>query len=190
MRTLAVRFNAAFGETFVVPEAWIPPAGARIMALDDPGEKMSKSAERPASSILLVDPPETVAKKIRAAVTDSGRDVVAAPDKPAISNLLTIFSLFEQTPVAALEERFAGTGYGAFKNALADLLIERLSPIRRRYAELLADPAETYRLLAAGAGQAAGVAAATMRAVRSNAGLIDLPEPAAKPAAEPARAIG
>jgi tryptophanyl-tRNA synthetase len=115
MRDLAVRFNATFGETFVVPEAWVPEQGARIMALDDPTQKMSTSADRPASRIHLIDPPDEIARKIRSAVTDSGREIVAGPGKPAISNLLTIYSALDGTPVSELEDRFAGRGYGEFK---------------------------------------------------------------------------
>ncbi|MGH2748151.1 MAG: tryptophan--tRNA ligase [Actinomycetota bacterium] len=171
MRDLAGRFNASFGATFVLPEAWIPPTGARIMALDEPTQKMSKSARRPQSSIQLVDPPEVIAKKIRSAVTDSGRDVVSGPDKPALTNLLSIFSLLQGTPVPALEERFRSSGYAEFKQALTDVLIEALAPIRERYEELQADPGETERLLAVGAKRATEVAATTMADVREKVGL-------------------
>lgn len=173
MRDLAQRFNTSFGDTFVLPEAWIPPTGARIMALDDPSQKMSKSAGRPNSSILLVDPPDAITKKIRSAVTDSGRDVVAAPDKPAVTNLLTIFSLVAETPIAELERRLAGRGYGDLKAALAEAVVERLRPVRERYTELMDDPAEVGRLLAGGAERATAVAAATMASVRAATGLAD-----------------
>ena len=175
MRDLGQRFNSTFGETFVLPEAWIPPAGARIMALDDPTQKMSKSADRPASTVLMIDPPELVAKKLRSAVTDSGREVRAADDKPAVTNLLTIFSLAEGTEVAELEERFSDKGYGDFKAALADAVVERFRPIRARYEELMGDRAETERLLATGAERAAAVAAGTMRDVRAKVGLLGAP---------------
>lgn len=171
MRDLAQRFNGTFGETFVLPEAWIPPAGARIMALDDPTQKMSKSAARPNSSILLVDPPEAITKKIRSAVTDSGREVIAGPDKPALTNLLTIFSLVTGATVAEVEERFRGRGYGDMKAGLADAVVERLRPVRERYQQLMDEPAEIDRLLAIGAERAAEVAAATMAAVRAATGL-------------------
>jgi tryptophanyl-tRNA synthetase len=171
MRDLALRFNSSYGDVFVVPEAWIPAEGARIMALDDPAQKMSKSARRPGSAILLADPPEVIAKKIRAAVTDSGRDVRAEADKPALTNLLTIFSLMEGSAVPALEERFADGGYAPFKQALADCLIERLAPIRTRFEELMSDPAETARLLAKGAESASAIAHGTMAAVREAVGL-------------------
>ena len=171
MRDLGIRFNQAFGETFVLPEAFIPPRGARVMALDDPTQKMSKSAGRPASSILLTDPAEAVAKKIRSAVTDSGREVIAGPDKPALTNLLGIYSLLTGTSVEALQDRFEGSGYGDFKKAMGEEVATALAPIRERYEELVADPAETARLLTAGADRARAVAEETMAAVRSVTGL-------------------
>ena len=173
MRDLAQRFNTRFGPTFAVPEAWIPPAGARIMSLDDPTQKMSKSEadSRPGSVIGVTDPPEVIRKKIRSAVTDSGRDVVARADKPAISNLLTIYSLVTKTPMAELEERFTTSGYGDFKAALGDAVAEALEPIRTRYDELMGDPGETERILASGAERAAAVAEKTMELVRERTGL-------------------
>ena len=173
MRDLAGRFNKLFGPTFTLPEAWIPKEGARIMALDDPTQKMSKSEMdvRPASGVLLVDEPATITKKIRSAVTDSGREVEAGPGKPALTNLLTIFSLVAGEGVGALEERFAGHGYGDFKAALAEAVVDRLAPIRARYRELMDDPGELDRLLARGAERAAQVATTTMAAVRDRVGL-------------------
>jgi len=171
MRDLAVRFNQLFGETFVVPGALIPEVGARIMALDDPSQKMSKSAARPASSIQLTDPADSIRKKVKSAVTDSGKEVLAAPDKPAVANLLGIFSLVEGTPVAELEARFEGSGYGDFKTALGEAVVALVDPIRARYEELMADPAELGRALAAGAERATEVATATMIDVRRAVGL-------------------
>jgi len=171
MRDLGARFNSQFGRTFVLPEAWIPERGARIMALDDPSEKMSKSAPRPASKILVVDPPDTIRKKVRSAVTDSGRDIRAAPDKPALTNLLTIFSLVSGESIAGLEERFSGGGYGDFKKALAEAVIANLRPTQERYFELMANPAELLRLLVIGADKARVVADATMAEVRTKVGL-------------------
>jgi tryptophanyl-tRNA synthetase len=173
MRDLAQRFNSNFGVTFTIPEAWIPPAAARIMSLDDPTQKMSKSEAdaRPGSVLLLVDPPDVVSKKIRSAVTDSGREVVASDDKPAIKNLLTIFSAVTGTSVAELEDRFSDSGYGDFKSALAEAVVQRLDPIRARYEELMADPAETERILSAGADRAAQAAEQTMSLVKERVGL-------------------
>ncbi len=171
MRDLAGRFNGQFGDVFVLPEAWIPKEGARIMSLDDPTQKMSKSATRPNSAVLLVDPPEVIAKKVKVAVTDSGRDILAAEDKPALTNLLTIYSLLEGTTIPELEERFAGKGYGDFKAALTEAVIVALEPIRTRFEELRKDPAETARLLALGAERAAKIAGETMADVRAAVGL-------------------
>lgn len=172
MRDIGQRFNQMLGKTFVLPEAWIPPAGARIMALDDPTQKMSKSADRPGSMVQLIDPPDVITKKVKSAVTDSGRDIRAQEDKPALTNLLTIFSLAADTPVAELEERFAHAGYGDFKLALAEALVERFRPIRERFEELMGDPAETHRLLATGAAAASEVARKTMADVRVRCGLV------------------
>jgi tryptophanyl-tRNA synthetase len=171
MRDLAGRFNSSYGPVFVLPEAWIPPTGARVMALDDPTQKMSKSAARPNASVLLVDPPDVIAKKVRVAVTDSGREITAVPEKPALTNLLTIFSLVSGTPISELESRFADAGYAQFKQALADELISALDPIRTRYEELMADPVQVEKVLADGAATAAGIAEATLAEVKAAAGL-------------------
>lgn len=172
MRDLGERFNRLLGPTFVLPEPWIPASGARIMALDDPTEKMSKSTDRPDSKLLLVDPPARIAKKIKAAVTDSGREVRAADDKPAVTNLLTIHSLVTGATIEELEERYRGAGYGRFKAELADAVVARLEPVQKRYADLMADPGETERQLAAGARRAAAAAAPTLALVRERAGLL------------------
>ena len=172
MRDIGARFNSTLGPTFTLPEPLIPEEGARIMALDDPTQKMSKSAGRPASYIGLVEPPEVVAKKIRSAVTDSGREVRADVEKPALTNLLAIFSLVEGVPVPELEERFASDGYGAFKAALAEAVVERLRPIRERYEALAADPAEMEAILRKGAERAAAEAELTMKVVRERTGLL------------------
>jgi tryptophanyl-tRNA synthetase len=119
----------------------------------------------------LVDAPEVIQKKFRSAVTDSGRDVVAAPEKPALTNLLTIFSLVDGAGIGELEQRFAGAGYARFKEALSDAVIDRLAPIRRRFTELTDAPEELDRLLAEGARRAHGVAEATMSDVWARIGL-------------------
>jgi tryptophanyl-tRNA synthetase len=171
MRDLGVRFNKSFGRTFVIPEPLISSDGARIMALDDPTQKMSKSATRPNASISLAEAPESIAKKIRSAVTDSGREVTSGEDKPALTNLLTIFSTVEGTPVEELEATYRSGGYAAFKQILADALVEHLRPIKKRYEDLVGDPAELERLLDAGARRACEVAESTMVDVRSRVGL-------------------
>ncbi|MEA2598216.1 MAG: tryptophanyl-tRNA synthetase [Thermomicrobiales bacterium] len=170
-RDIAQRFNARYGETFVVPQPDIKPEGARIMALDDPTKKMSKSAGSAASYIALTDDADTITRKIKRAVTDSGSDVTAGPDKPALTNLLTIYSLFSGEPIPVLEERFAGRGYGAFKLALAELLVEALRPIQTRLAELEAHPEVAVGVLAEGAVRARVHAERTMKLVRDRMGL-------------------
>jgi tryptophanyl-tRNA synthetase len=170
-RDVAQRFNSRYGETFVVPKPDIKPEGARIMALDDPTKKMSKSAASAASYIALTDDADTIRRKIRRAVTDSGTEVVAGPDKPALTNLLTIYSLFSGEPIPVLEERFAGRGYGAFKQDLADLLVETLRPIQTKLAELEAHPEVAVRALADGAVRARIHAERTMKHVRDRMGL-------------------
>ena len=173
MRDLAQRFNSNFGVTFTVPEAWIPEAGARIMALDDPTQKMSKSDmdTRPGSGLLLTEDPKQVTKKIRAAKTDSGSEIRAGEDKPELTNLLTIFSAVEGTPVEEVQGRFQDSGYGDFKAALADAVVAALEPIRTRYEELMADPGEIDRMLLKGAEKAAAVADQTLEQVREKVGL-------------------
>jgi tryptophanyl-tRNA synthetase len=171
MRDIGGRFNQMFGDTFVLPDAFIPKVGARIMSLDDPQQKMSKSAGRPNSSIQLTDGRDAIVKKIRSAVTDSGREVVSGPDKPALTNLLGIYSLLTDTSLEDLQARFEGKGYGDFKSAMAEEVADALQPIRARYEELSSDPAEMSKVLAAGASRAAVVAEDTMLAVRSRTGL-------------------
>jgi tryptophanyl-tRNA synthetase len=171
MRDLAERFNAQFGDTLVVPEAYIQGPGARVMALDDPTQKMSKSAGRPAASILLTDDPGQITKKLKSAKTDSGTQVRAGEDKPELTNLLSIFSLVTGEPIESLEGRFEGRGYGDFKAELAEAVAAHLAPMRDRYEAAMADPGELERVLATGAKRAAEVAADTMADVREAVGL-------------------
>ncbi|MGY1729610.1 tryptophan--tRNA ligase [Geodermatophilus sp. SYSU D01062] len=171
-RDLATRFNGRFGETFTLPETLIPAGGARIMDLQSPDKKMSKSLP-PAGCVFLLDDPKVTAKKIRSAVTDTGREVVADPvDKPGVTNLLTIHSALSGTPVAELEERFAGRGYGDLKKELAEVVAEFVTPVRERTHELLDDRAELERLLAAGAARARAVAGETVRTVYERVGFL------------------
>jgi len=170
-RDIAARFNSRYGETLVLPKPDIKAAGARVMSLEDPSKKMSKSDASPNASIALTDDPDTIRRKIRRAVTDSGSEVVAAPDKPALSNLLTIYSLLSGEPIPAIEERFAGKGYGWFKNDLADVIVDALTPIQTRLAELSEDPEIARAVLAEGAGRARVRAAAKMELVRDRVGL-------------------
>ncbi|HEV7129934.1 MAG TPA: tryptophan--tRNA ligase [Ktedonobacterales bacterium] len=160
-RDIAERFNYRFGPTFVVPRPLIREVGGRIMALDDPSKKMSKSGAE-SSYIALLDPPDVIRKKIARATTDSRRTIVFDESRPGIYNLLTIHQLLGGESRAAIEREFEGKGYKEFKAALTERTIATLAPIQRRYAELAADPAELDRLLALGAAKVRPLAHATL----------------------------
>jgi tryptophanyl-tRNA synthetase len=173
-RDVAMRFNARFPNTFVVPEADIPSAagGARIMDFQSPKAKMSKSADSPQGTVKVTDPPDVLRRKVKTAVTDSGREIVAREDKPAISNLLTVFSVATGRSIPELEAEYSGKGYGEFKDALADALVEFLRPLQDRHRELLADPGEITRLLGVGAEKARALASVTLAAVHERVGFL------------------
>jgi tryptophanyl-tRNA synthetase len=171
-RDLAGRFNSRFGETFVLPEASIPDVGARIMDLQDPSAKMSKSADSPLGTLLVTDPPDEILRKVRVAVTDSGREIVASPEKPALTNLLTIYSAVTGRSVADLEAEHRGKGYADLKAGLAEALIAFLQPLQERSRQLAADPTETQRLLAVGAERARSAARKTLDAVYDRVGFL------------------
>ncbi|MEC9034193.1 MAG: tryptophan--tRNA ligase [Actinomycetota bacterium] len=170
-RDLTERFNNRYGETFVVPEAVIPPAGARVMDLQDPTNKMSKSEDSPQGSISLLDDEKTIEKKIKRAVTDSDGEILFDLEKkPGVSNLLSILGA-----ATGQNPQNAGAGlsnYGELKGATAEAVIEMLRPIQSKYYELANDPEETGRLLALGADKAREVASATLDRARNNLGLI------------------
>nr|WP_246078781.1 tryptophan--tRNA ligase [Modestobacter excelsi] len=171
-RDLATRFNSRYGDTFVRPEAYIPPGAAKVLDLQSPDKKMSKSLP-PAGCINLLDDPRVTAKKIRSAVTDTGREVVADPvEKPGVTNLLTIHAALSGQTVPQLEAHFAGRGYGDLKKELAEVVTDALAPVQARTAELMADTAELERVLAAGAARAREVAATTLAAVYDRVGFL------------------
>jgi len=171
-RVLARRFNDQFGKTFTVPEALVQKTGARIMGLDDPSSKMSKSAASAKSYITLLDEDDVIRKKIMSAVTDSSSEIVYDPKKkPAVANLLTIFHHMTGVKIADLEKEFAGKGYGDFKRALADATIAHLSPIRTRMKDYLNDKGELDRVLDRGREDALELAVKKMRLVRQKVGL-------------------
>ena len=171
MRTLARRFNGLYGETFFVPEMFIPPAGARVMALDDPTAKMSKSSPTPASYVAILDEPDVVRRKIRRAKTDSGTEIKASPDKPALTNLLDIYAAATGRAVPEIEEAYRGKGYGDLKKDLGEVVVETLAPIRERALELLDDPKGLDDLLEAGAEKARTVARSTLHDAWAKMGL-------------------
>ena len=172
-REVAQTFNHRFGSTFVVPEAYIPVAGGRVMDLQQPDVKMSKSSASPAGRIHLLDPPEVITRKVRSAVTDSGRDIVARPEKPAISNLLELYSIVSGKAVGELEQAYAGRGYGDLKADLAEALVAYLAPIQERYQQLRTDEATLTAVLAAGADKARALARDTVALARQRMGFLE-----------------
>jgi tryptophanyl-tRNA synthetase len=174
-RDLAERFNNAFGRTFVVPQPIIREEGARVMGLDDPAKKMSKSAGSAYNYIALDDTPDEIRRKIRRAVTDSGTEVRPGPDKPALTNLLTIYSMLAGQPVEAIAERYTGRGYADFKSDLGEVVVEALAPIQARLRELEGDPGYTLAVLRDGAERAEAVAERTMSKVRERMGILPRP---------------
>jgi tryptophanyl-tRNA synthetase len=172
-RTLAQRFNHRFGKTFKLPRPYILAAVAKIYDLDDPTAKMSKSTSSPQGIVDVLDEPAAIRRKIARAVTDSGSEIRADEEaKPGVTNLLAIYSALAGQRVAELEQRYAGSGYGEFKQDLADVVVEALAPIREGTAEILADPAELDRMLASGAARASEVASSTMALVRARVGFL------------------
>src|SRR3954449_5793098 len=170
-RDIAQRFNSRFGETFKVPRGVFPEVGARIMDLQEPTSKMSTTGGTAQGTVLVLDDPAVVTKKVKSAVTDSGSDVRRAPDKPGISNLIEILSVVRGVTPEAVEREFDGGGYGAFKGAVAEEVAEFLRPVRERYHELRSDDAEIERRLAAGADRARSIASGTLREVRAAMGV-------------------
>ncbi|MGU3500076.1 tryptophan--tRNA ligase [Mycobacterium sp. C31M] len=172
-RDLAERINARFPKTFVVPEATIPKATAKIFDLQDPTSKMSKSAATDKGLISLLDDPKKTAKKIRSAVTDNDAEVRFDPvNKPGVSNLLTIQSAVTGADIDTLVAGYAGRGYGDLKTETADAVVEFVTPIKARVDELLDDPAELQAVLAKGAERANGVASATVQRVYDRMGFL------------------
>lgn len=171
-RNLAERFNGRFGETFKVPRGVFPAEGARIMDLQDPEKKMSTTGGTPMGTVLMLDTPEDIARKFKLAVTDTGREVRRATDKSGISNLVEIMAVASGTSPAAVEQEYAGLGYGKFKQDVAGAVIELLAPIKRRYLELRDDDAELERLLASGAEKARAVSAPTLSRMYDRMGFV------------------
>lgn len=181
-RNLSQRFNSRFGEAFTMPEPMIgsgapthnathSAAGGRIMGLDDPTKKMSKSAASEYNYIALTDDAQTIRLKIQKAVTDSGSEIKAGEGRPALTNLLTIYSLFSGQAIAEIEAEFEGKGYSDFKTKLADVIIEKLTPIQEKQKELLADPEKLESILQSGAEKIAPVAESTLKTALEKMGL-------------------
>jgi tryptophanyl-tRNA synthetase len=172
-RDIALRFNHRFGDTFVVPKATFPTVGARIMDLQLPTAKMSKSADSPQGTVLVLDPPAAIVKKIKSAVTDSGSEIRYDPvAKPGISNLLDLYAAATGRARDDAVAQFSGSGYGALKSEVADAVVEYLRPVHERHEELMRDPGEVDRLLAVGADAAEHIATGVLDRARNAAGLL------------------
>jgi tryptophanyl-tRNA synthetase len=171
MRDVAERFNARFGDTLVAPEVRVPEVGARIMDLQFPDRKMSTTGGSEQGTLLLLDDPATIAKKIRSSVTDSGSEVTRGPDKAGISNLIEILAAVRGVGPEAIEREFEGERYGTFKQAVADAVTAYLAPVRERYDELRSDELRLEATLIAGAEKARAIAADTLADVRDAMGV-------------------
>lgn len=170
-RDLAQRFNNAYSPTFTVPEPYIPRYGARLMSLQDPRKKMSKSDPNHNATIFLVDDNDAIRRKIQRAVTDSGTMIEYDPERrPGISNLVEMYHLATDEPIEAIVERFRDASYAAFKAAVADALVAYIEPVRTRFLEIRADEGHLASLLVAGAERAARVAERTLRKVYRKVG--------------------
>jgi tryptophanyl-tRNA synthetase len=170
-RDIAQRFNSRFGETFVVPEARIPEVGARIMDLQEPTRKMSKTGGTDQGTVYVLDDPDVIRRKFRAAVTDSGREIVRGPDKPGVSNLIDVYAVVSGRSPDEVEAEFAGKGYGEFKQAVGEAVVAFLEPVRERYRQARSDPEAIERVLAEGADKARAISGPVVRRVRARMGL-------------------
>ncbi len=170
-RDIAQRFNSRFGQTFVVPEGRIPEVGARIMDLQSPDRKMSKTGGIDQGTVYVLDAPAVVSKKIRSAVTDSGTEIVRGPGKAGITNLIDILSVVRGVSPDAVESEFAGHGYGSFKQAVADAVVDYLAPARTRYEEIRKDEERLEEILAEGAAKARAISSETITLARERMGV-------------------
>ncbi|MBV9536369.1 MAG: tryptophan--tRNA ligase [Solirubrobacterales bacterium] len=171
MRDIAQRFNSRFGEILVVPEGRYPEVGGRIMDLQFPDRKMSTTGGSSQGIVYVLDDPGVVSRKIRSAVTDSGAEVMRAPDKPGVSNLIEILASVRGSSPEEIEREFDSAGYGAFKQAVADAVVAYLAPVRERYQELRADETQLERILVEGGDKAHAIASATVADVREAMGV-------------------
>jgi len=172
-RDIAERFNARYGDTFTVPAGVFPEVGARIMDLQEPTKKMSTTGGTAQGTVLVLDPPDTIRKKFRSAVTDSGRDVSYEPDeKPGVSNLIEILSVASGRSISEVEASYDDRGYGDLKSDVGEAVVELFAPVHQRYAELRADEPQLRRLLAVGAEKAREASAPTLRAMYERMGFV------------------
>ncbi len=171
-RDVAGRFNGLYGEVFTLPEPYIPAVGARVMSLQDPTRKMSKSDTTETNIVGLLEDPKRILRKIKRAVTDSDNQIRFGPDKPGVSNLLSISSAISGESIDSLVERYAGQGYGALKVGVAEQVVECLEPIQARYREIREDRALLDNVLADGAAKARSKAQETLRKVQDALGFV------------------
>ena len=172
-RDVAIRFNNLYGPVFTVPEPMIPPVGARIMGLQDPTSKMSKSGEAETDAIYLLDAPDVITRKIKRAVTDLGNEIrFDIPNKPGVSNLMSILGAIRGESFDAITERFVGRGYGHLKTEVAEAVVETLAPVQARYQDIRADIDGLRKVLRAGAEAASAKADVTLRRVHEALGFI------------------
>jgi len=177
-RDVAERFNQRFGHTFVVPRAIFPEEGARIKNLQEPERLMSTTRGAPQGVVRMIDSPDEIRRKLKTAVTDSGRDVVHDPEqKPGISNLIEIMAVATGETVESVESRYDSTGYGQFKEDVAEAVVELLAPFQRRYEELRSDDAELMRMLAIGADKARASAEPTLTLMYERMGFVRAARP-------------
>ena len=171
MRRTAERFNSRFGETLVVPEHRIPEVGARVRDLQEPDRKMSTTGGSEQGTVYVLDEPDTIRRKFKRAVADSGREIVRREDKPGISNMVEILAVARGTSPEEIEREFDGSGYGDFKTAVADAVVDWLAPVRERYDEIRRDETGLERSLELGADKARTIASATLADVREVMGV-------------------
>jgi tryptophanyl-tRNA synthetase len=173
-RDVAERFNSRYGETFTIPRGVYPETGAKILDLQEPERKMSTTGGTEQGTVYLLDPPDVIRRKLKTAVTDSGREIVHREDKPGISNLIEIMTVATGESIAEVEARFEGQGYGAFKEQVAEAVNALLEPIQARFREIRDDPGELRRLLALGAEKARAASAPTIEAMYERMGFVRL----------------
>ena len=172
-RNIADRFNQVYGDTFTVPEPYIPAAGMKIMSLQEPTLKMSKSDPNPNAVVRILDPRDEILRKFKRAVTDSGAEVRFSPDKPGVSNLMTIYSCFSGKSFAEIEAEFAGKGYGDFKLAVGEVTADALAPVQAEFNRLMGDKAYLESVMKSGAEQASYYARKTLSKVRRKIGFVN-----------------
>jgi len=169
-RDIAERFNSRYGHTFTLPRGVYPETGAKVMDLQEPEKKMSTTGGTEQGTVLMLDAPDVVRRKFKTAVTDSGREIVHSPEKPGISNLIEIMSVATNNSIEAVQARYDGQGYGAFKGDVAEAVVTLLEPFQQRFRELRDDPGELQRLLALGAEKAREASASTLAAMYERMG--------------------